>query len=187
VNLKETQELLPEQYVCMTMHRPPNSIILRYCVNDECGTNISGKVLLSSPVTPRTRNTSLNSISILRQFHLKTEENIPWPIMMDPLGYKEFLSLWSGSSVVLNDSGGLQEEIQLLTFMCHDAGEYGKTRYRKSGSNVMQVQSGKDNRVLNDALEKRWTECGVPDLWDGRASDKDCCCFRELQMTAGGG
>jgi UDP-N-acetylglucosamine 2-epimerase (non-hydrolysing) len=39
-------------------------------------------------------------------------------MLIDPLGYLDFLSLYSGARLVLTDSGGIQEETSVLGIPC---------------------------------------------------------------------
>lgn len=175
-SVRRLKELLPEQYVCMTMHRPSNvdnPEVLRQLMN--AVQNISGKVPVIFPCHPRTRkNIAEFNIDIETVSPEKQKKISNGLIMMDPLGYNEFLFLWSGSSVVLTDSGGLQEETTALKIPCVTMRENTERPVTVStGSNVIAgANPEKITGYVNDALEKRWKECGVPDLWDGRASER---------------
>lgn len=55
------------------------------------------------------------TLSKLQQFNLKTPDNVK---VIDPLGYRTFLSLLRESCAVVTDSGGVQEEAFLLGVPC---------------------------------------------------------------------
>ncbi len=61
------------------------------------------------PVHPRTRNR-------LREFGL--DGGLEGVILTEPLGYIDFLALTSHASLILTDSGGLQEESTALGIPC---------------------------------------------------------------------
>jgi UDP-N-acetylglucosamine 2-epimerase (non-hydrolysing) len=94
----------PKQYALVTLHRPSN-------VDDP---SVLGPIL-------EALNEISKSISVLFPIHPRTAKNIQsfgfsmnGIRTMDPLGYLEFLNLESTATVVLTDSGGLQEEITIL-------------------------------------------------------------------------
>src|SRR5438874_359769 len=98
----------PKQYALVTLHRPSN-------VDDpsvlgpilEALEQISKSIPVLFPIHPRTAKRvqdfglSMNGIRT-----------------MDPFGYLEFLNLESTATVVLTDSGGLQEETTILGVPC---------------------------------------------------------------------
>ena len=93
----------------LTLHRPSN-------VDDpdklaelmEAIGAIEKKLPIYFPVHPRTRS-QLDAIgdSLPAELHL-----------LDPLGYIDFVCLMAASSVVLTDSGGIQEETTVLAVPC---------------------------------------------------------------------
>ena len=63
------------------------------------------------PIHPRTKST--------QKFGLDQElESIDKLMLLEPLGYLDFISLMSQSKFVLTDSGGLQEETTALGIPC---------------------------------------------------------------------
>ncbi len=96
----------------MTLHRPHNvdnidnlKIIL------DAFANLSQKYKIVFPVHPR-------KSKLIHQL-LKDEYNSPKNIiLLEPLGYLEFLNLNINCAVVVTDSGGLQEETTVLKKPC---------------------------------------------------------------------
>ncbi|MEA2084173.1 MAG: UDP-N-acetylglucosamine 2-epimerase [Thermodesulfobacteriota bacterium] len=60
------------------------------------------------PIHPRTRK-------MMEQFDLSFSENI---FLLSPLGFKEALFLWKDATLVMADSGELQEETTALSVPC---------------------------------------------------------------------
>src|SRR5215475_13701543 len=102
-------ELRPREFVALTLHRPSN-------VDDP---ESLGRILFAIgaiarelpvifPAHPRTR-------ARMREFGLDAPTGVR---VIDPLGYLDFLQLWSNARMALTDSGGLQEETTALGVPC---------------------------------------------------------------------
>ena len=97
-------------YAVATLHRPSNvdtEAALRVCLEALASINEEMPVIL--PLHPRTAKmaTQFGFSRLLDQLSVT-----------GPLGYREMLSLTSGASVVITDSGGLQEESTALGIPC---------------------------------------------------------------------
>jgi UDP-N-acetylglucosamine 2-epimerase (non-hydrolysing) len=151
-----------KSYGLVTLHRPAN-------VDDpaqlaeiiETLATIAVEVPLYFPVHPRTR-ARLNDHKI----------EVHQPVyLIDPLGYLDFLSLMADSSVVLTDSGGIQEETTALGIPCltlRDNTERPVTI--EEGTNVL-AGTRKDSILAAWAEMKRDTKAGrIPKYWDGNAA-----------------
>jgi UDP-N-acetylglucosamine 2-epimerase (non-hydrolysing) len=107
----ERLKLEPRQFCAMTLHRPSN-------VDDketlsgilDALEKIGERLPIVLPVHPRTRDR-------MKQFGL-SERVRDSVIMTEPLGYLDFLRLYSNSRLVLTDSGGIQEETTALGIPC---------------------------------------------------------------------
>jgi UDP-N-acetylglucosamine 2-epimerase (non-hydrolysing) len=92
--------------------------------------------------------------------------------LTDPLSYLEFLSLEAKASVVITDSGGIQEETTFLHIPCITVRENTERPITTTlGTNVLVRR---DMRRLREEvgriLEGRHSRGEVPPLWDGKAS-----------------
>src|SRR5205823_8593103 len=99
----------PRQYALVTLHRPSNvddPKVLRPIL--ESLEEISQTMPVLFPIHPRTQKHVLD-------FGLSMTNGIR---TMEPLGYLEFLNLESTATLVLTDSGGLQEETTILGVPC---------------------------------------------------------------------
>lgn len=100
-----------ESYILLTVHRPKNVDNARNLTNiAKAIEQIDQSVIFS--IHPRTR-VSLNRYGLLEQ--LNSLENL---IICKPLGYLDFLALLNRASVIMTDSGGLQEEALALQVPC---------------------------------------------------------------------
>jgi UDP-N-acetylglucosamine 2-epimerase (non-hydrolysing) len=91
--------------------------------------------------------------------------------LVDPLGYLDFLCLMKHASLVVTDSGGIQEETTCLGVPCvtvRDNTERPATVTR--GTNVI---AGTKTESIRNAILQQTSSLrsagGVPEKWDGRA------------------
>jgi len=156
---------LPEHYALVTLHRPSN-------VDDLSGlkgllevlTGIGTALPIIFPVHPRTRQ----RITALGYRH--SEKLQLW----EPQSYLRFLALQQKATVVITDSGGIQEETTFLRVPCltlRDTTERPVTV--TVGTNVM---IGRDMTLLcrevQAVLDGERKNGALPLLWDGGASER---------------
>jgi UDP-N-acetylglucosamine 2-epimerase (non-hydrolysing) len=157
------------RYTVLTLHRPDT-------VDDEARlAGVLEAVLpvgdvapVIFPIHPRTRarvtGTRLERL-------LADERRI---VCTTPLGYLDFVSLMADASLVLTDSGGIQEETTVLGVPC--------LTLRPSTERPVTVACG-TNRVIGTdpatigrealaTLESPPDHGRVPELWDGRAGER---------------
>jgi UDP-N-acetylglucosamine 2-epimerase (non-hydrolysing) len=106
-----TRPDLPERYALITMHRPSNVDDLAF-LQDLLDTlrELSRELPVIFPVHPRTRQ---------RIVTLSLDEGMGSRLQLtDPLSYLEFLALQAKATVVITDSGGIQEETTFLHIPC---------------------------------------------------------------------
>lgn len=174
---KNLKERLPEKYFCMTMHRPSNVDSKETLTGllQAIGT-ISNDTPIVFPCHPRTqKNIDRFGLSHLLTTDLSGTSPFRGGILVtDPLGYDDFLSLWKDATGMLTDSGGLQEETTALRIPCitmRTSTERPITA--QVGSNeVAGTDSAKIIELAHRMLAGTWKESRVPDLWDGRASER---------------
>lgn len=158
-----------KNYAVLTLHRPSNvddPIVFGRILSALL--DIQTKIPIVFPVHPRTR-------SRMKEFDIGTRfaeaKNIR---MVDPLGYVEFLSLTSRCKFALTDSGGLQEETTALGIPCLTLRENTERPItEEQGTNT--VVGTDDRRIREESwkiLEGKGKAGRVPDLWDGKASER---------------
>ncbi len=164
-DLKEKYKL--DRFVLVTLHRPSNvddpdtldEILL--ALND-----IAQQMSVLFPVHPRTKQR-------IRQ-HLLKQKN-PNLILIDPLGYLEFLALQMHASVVLTDSGGIQEETTYLGIACLTARPNTERPVTITVGTNRLVESKRYPLVeaFRDAV-KQPGDCQHrrPEGWDGNAAKR---------------
>lgn len=167
---------LQKPYICMTMHRPSN------VDNKEVLSSLLAAVLkLSSnapvifPCHPRTKKQieKFGLISCFSSFDNNSRLSSGL-YLFDPLGYNEFLNLWKDASLILTDSGGLQEETTALKIPCITMRENTERPITADiGSN--EIAGTDTEKILSlgeKALGGKWKESKIPDKWDGKASER---------------
>jgi UDP-N-acetylglucosamine 2-epimerase len=106
-NILKTLKLTGEEYMLLTLHRP-------YNVDNP---DKLGKILnllsqldlkIFFPVHPRTRK-------IILKYKIPTAKNI---ILIEPLGYLDFICLEKNAKKIITDSGGIQKEAYILEKPC---------------------------------------------------------------------
>jgi UDP-N-acetylglucosamine 2-epimerase (non-hydrolysing) len=158
---------LPERYALVTLHRPANVDDLDWLSNmlhtlGEIGEGMS----VIFPVHPRTRQrlTEAN-LDRLNGDRLR---------LMEPLPYLGFLALQTRATVVITDSGGIQEETTFLGVPCLTVRENTERPITISaGTNVLVGRSPDRIRAgVADVLAGNWRKGTVPELWDGCAAER---------------
>lgn len=158
----------PAGYAVVTLHRPSNvdhtetlgSLL-------ETLREVSEKLPLIFALHPRTRI----NIERFGLQHLVSGQRM---VLLPPQGYLEMLGLMSGATLVLTDSGGLQEETTALGVPCLTMRENTERPITvEHGTNTMV---GRDHNAIISGVEEILGGGGkrgrVPELWDGRAAER---------------
>ncbi len=169
--------LSADGFYLLTLHRPANvdrpdqlTGLLDAVLDGSVGRQIV------FPVHPRTRRT-------LKSVEFENERLL----QIDPLGYLEFIYLLKHSRCVITDSGGITEEATILNIPCitlRDSTERPETV--EIGTNVL---AGTDPGNLGPYLEKlesgSWKKGKIPELWDGRTSERIVDALLNIYETSG--
>jgi len=155
-----------ESYGLVTLHRPSNvddTDSLKPII--KALSNISRSIPLVFPVHPRTRQHLTDLISEDRQDSFR---------LVDPMGYIDFLALQKSATLVITDSGGIQEESTYLGIPCLTVRENTERPVTVTmGTNVLV---GQDMARLQDEVARILAGNGktgqIPDLWDGRTAER---------------
>jgi UDP-N-acetylglucosamine 2-epimerase (non-hydrolysing) len=159
-----TKDGFPERYALVTLHRPSNvdnNDGLRNIL--EALLQINEDLPVVFPVHPRTRQRIVD-------FGIDASALC----LVDPIPYIEFLGLQSRATVVITDSGGIQEETTFLNVPC--------LTLRNNTERPITITLGTNVLVGDDTRKLRWEivkildgkakKGTVPPLWDGRTAER---------------
>ncbi len=167
------------RYGVVTLHRPSNV--------DDAATlagiaaalqRISEQLPLVFPVHPRTRGN-------LERFGIDLGANV---LLTKPMSYMEFLNLWQDASLILTDSGGLQEETTALGIPCLTLRENTERPVTvDEGTNtIVGVDPERIVAAAGAVLAGRGKAGRRPQFWDGRAAERIVDALtRQLEEAAG--
>ena len=168
--IRETLELSSRDYAVITLHRPSNV--------DEQDTfsgildaleKIAARLPIIFPAHPRTRQ-RITDLGLSERI-----ERLRGLRVIEPLGYLDFLNLYSHARLVLTDSGGVQEETTALGIPC--------LTLRENTERPITTEIGTNTIVGTDPLKivtaafaaldgSKEVTHQVPPLWDGHTADR---------------
>jgi len=159
----------PGQYILVTLHRPsnvdtPEDLAALFNMLGR----LSERQKLIFPVHPRTRK-NLERFGLLEKISDKI-------LLTEALGYLDFVCLIKYASVVVTDSGGIQEESTFLKVQC--------VTVRNNTERPVTVEEGTNQLIGTDAskieqavdrvLDGQVKQGVIPELWDGKAAERIC-------------
>lgn len=157
--------LQPKGYALMTMHRPSNvddPAMLRQLLG--AIEQVQRRIPIVFPAHPRTKK-KLEALGVTPPKDL---------LVVEPLGYLDFLGLAAEAKLILTDSGGLQEEATILQVPC--------LTLRENTERPITVSEGTNTIVGTDpqrivaeslaAIDHGGKTGRIPKLWDGKAGDR---------------
>ncbi len=168
--------LEPKKYALLTLHRPSNVDdpgMLTMIMNGI--QKLSETVPVVFPVHPRTRE----RIASLHDFDPSTSL-----LLIEPVPYRDMLSLTGDAALVLTDSGGLQEETTILGIPCVTLREQTERPITVSeGTNTLIPWPPTVEGILAYAMaamnDPRRSEPRRPDGWDGAAAMRVAAAMEE--------
>ena len=176
--VREDLGLAAADYAVLTLHRPSN-------VDDRDAfarilnalEEIGHRLPIIFPVHPRT-------LARIEEFGFAERvEGAEGLRLVDPLGYLDFLRLYSGARLVLTDSGGIQEETTVLGIPCLTLRENTERPITiEMGTN--QIVGTDTKRIVETALTSLDAPTNpqparVPPLWDGHTAERICDALKE--------
>jgi len=161
--------LIDKGFGLVTLHRPSNvdAPDALAALLDALAA-ISRRLPLVWPMHPRTR-ASIERFGLVEALHASALIGLP------PQGYLEMVGLMNAATVVLTDSGGVQEETTALGVPCltlRDNTERPVTI--TEGTNTLTgTDTGRIVRAAEASLRDGATNGGArPELWDGKAAER---------------
>jgi len=166
----EKLKLEKKKYAVITLHRPSN-------VDDM---NNLGKIIsafeviqkdlkLVFPIHPRTKN---NIEGSALQTRVTAMNNL---ILLEPIGYLDFLKLTTNAALVITDSGGIQEETTILQIPCLTLRENTErpVTITEGTNRLVHVTAADILRHYNELKASGFNVKGrIPKFWDGKAADR---------------
>ena len=176
-----------KEYAVLTLHRPSNvDDTAAFVQIIEALEGISRRLPIVFPAHPRTRK------MIARLGLARRVEKVKGLLVVDPVGYLDFLGLLSGARLVLTDSGGIQEETTVLGIPCVTLRENTErpitvemgtnTIAGTNPANIIKAAMGALDNSPNSSAGR------VPPLWDGHTADRilDALIERDEVSTGSG-
>ncbi len=158
-----------EQYALLTLHRPSNVDRAEIFAEIlEALFRIQKEIPIIFPIHPRTKKR-------IQEFGFQSKINKMQGLrIIPPLGYIDFLALESRATLVLTDSGGIQEETTVLGVPC--------LTLRENTERPVTVEQG-TNQIVGHSKEKiikaalnvlagKIPQGRIPELWDGHAVER---------------
>ncbi len=157
-------ERCAERYALVTLHRPANvddGVMLKRILQSLL--EVSQDLCVIFSAHPRTQKR-------IADFGLHADQLQ----VLDPLSYLEFLGMQSRATVVITDSGGIQEETTYLGIPCLTLRENTERPVTVSlGTNVLV---GRDPDKLRSEVSRilagQAKKGTIPPLWDGHAGER---------------
>lgn len=161
---KVSRNGFPERYALVTLHRPSNVDDITSLQEILASLRaIHERLNVVFPVHPRTR-------ARIEQAGLSVGKLQ----LLEPVPYVEFLAMQSRATVVITDSGGIQEETTYMGVPCLTLRQNTERPITvTAGTNVLV---GSDRTKLTAevqaVLEGRAKRGSIPPLWDGHAGER---------------
>jgi UDP-N-acetylglucosamine 2-epimerase (non-hydrolysing) len=167
--IKDQLGLTEKSYAVLTLHRPANvDDPVTFAGILEALEKIAEQLSIVFPVHPRTRKT-IAELGLDER--IKRIANLR---LIDPLGYLDFLSLYSSARLVLTDSGGIQEETSVLSIPCLTLRENTERPITVTmGTNtIVGTDSEKIIAAARQALNEPAKKAVNIPLWDGHTAER---------------
>jgi UDP-N-acetylglucosamine 2-epimerase (non-hydrolysing) len=159
----------PKPYALVTLHTPAN-------VDDEATlerildalSDVAAQIPVIFPVHPRTR--------ARMQDHQLQFAGL---LLTGPLTYLQFLGLQRHATVVVTDSGGVQEETTYLGVPCLTVRENTDrpVTVRLGTNTVVGSDPARLSSLVSDVLGGRGKRGTIPPMWDGKAGERIADCL----------
>jgi UDP-N-acetylglucosamine 2-epimerase (non-hydrolysing) len=164
---RERMGLHDQRYGVVTLHRPSNvddRNTLQALV--EQLENVTRFVSLIFSVHPRT-------LGKLKEYGLYDRlAGLSGMTLMEPVGYIQFMNLVLGATIVITDSGGIQEETTYLGIPCLTLRPNTERPITLTEGTNLLVEPKSLLAEVNKVLEGGGSKGRRPDLWDGQAAGR---------------
>jgi UDP-N-acetylglucosamine 2-epimerase (non-hydrolysing) len=166
-SILDTHELDSGEYTLLTFHRPSN-VDTKHSLSRlvDMLNRLAAKTKLVFPVHPRTRKN-------LEEFELLStlDKSI---LLLDPIGYLDFLALTRSAKLVITDSGGIQEETTFLGVQCITVRNNTERPVTVTvgtnqliGTDLTEVEKAAEEVLAGNIKEGK-----IPEFWDGHTAER---------------
>jgi len=154
-------------FILVTFHRPANVDDPAYLTElTDFLNELSSFATVVFPIHPRTR-IKLEENGLSDSFRKDI-------LLLDPIGYTDFLHLTTNAKLVITDSGGIQEETTYLGIPCitvRNNTERPVTVIR--GTNILAgTDLGKVRQAVKGIMDGKLKRHQIPPLWDGKTAQR---------------
>lgn len=173
----------PLPYAAITLHRPgnvDNPEVLKGI--GEALIELAKQMPVLFPVHPRTR-ARFAEFGLTQMFSKGNGIRL-----LEPMGYLDFLNLEANATMILTDSGGIQEESTILGVPC--------LTLRPNTERPVTIEQGTNRLVgnerdviieaINTMNENSTLQRQIPELWDGQAAKRIVRVLVEWYKTRSG-
>jgi len=160
--------LSKKKYAVITLHRPSNvDDMTKFAEIVTAFETIEKEIKLVFPIHPRTRN-NIKETNLEKR--IGAMSNL---LLLEPVGYLDFLCLTGNAALVMTDSGGIQEETTILGVPC--------MTLRENTERPVTITEGTNRlvRITSEDILKNYRQImagrdgyksKVPKFWDGKAA-----------------
>ena len=159
---------IKDKYALLTFHRPSNvdslEPLMELVLSIE---EISKQISLVFPIHPRTQK---NLIKFNLLDRLRKIKNLS---ITSSLGYLDFMKLVKNASVVITDSGGIQEETTFLQIPCLTVRENTErpVTITEGTNQLLSLNHVEITKSLMNLLNKS-SKSKIPFNWDGKSTQR---------------
>jgi UDP-N-acetylglucosamine 2-epimerase (non-hydrolysing) len=156
-------------YAAITLHRPSNVDDLdKFAEIITAFEEIQRDLKLVFPMHPRARN---NIRGGRLEKRIEAMSNF---ILLEPVGYLDFLCLMSNAVLVMTDSGGIQEETTILGVPCMTLRENTErpVTITEGTNRLVHVTAEDILRNYRQIMDRGPRYRKIPKLWDGKAAER---------------
>ena len=159
----------PKPYALVTLHTPANvedEATLERILDALC--DVAAQIPVIFPVHPRTR-------ARMKDHQLQ----FSGLLLTGPLTYLQFLGLQRHATVVVTDSGGVQEETTYLGVPCLTVRENTDrpVTVRLGTNTLVGSDPVRLSGLVSDVLAGRGKRGTIPPMWDGKAGERIAECL----------
>lgn len=174
--LRPQIEAVPQRegpYAVVTLHRPSNvdSSMNLAEIMEQVEHVATHDMRVIFPVHPRTRKTLEKWKAAIVPANLR---------LVPPMPYVEFMALIKGATIVITDSGGVQEETSYLGVPCVTVRENTERPVTITHGTNELIQPSYIATAAHIALKGAWKKGGPIPLWDGKTAERCVVALKEF-------